>query len=120
MRSRLCLSSNQTTRCRHALCLSHGHSCGVACAAVPCRGPHLSMIMKLVIATQHGPSVACVAIPSVRCHHCHLQLLRNNESCPTQTYNRLASFLGDDRAARAKSKWGKPLKAVVITNSGMA
>jgi hypothetical protein len=36
-----------------------------------------------------------------------------------ETYNRLATFLGDDRAARAKSKWGKPLRAVVITSSGV-
>jgi peptidyl-prolyl cis-trans isomerase B (cyclophilin B) len=35
-----------------------------------------------------------------------------------QTYNALASFIGDDRAARARQSWGKPLQAIVITGSG--
>ncbi|KAK9811475.1 hypothetical protein WJX72_004540 [[Myrmecia] bisecta] len=34
-------------------------------------------------------------------------------------FNQLASLIGDDRAARSRSSWGKPLKAVVITNSGL-
>ena len=36
-----------------------------------------------------------------------------------ETYNKIAQFFGDDRAARAKSKWGRPLKAIVITGSGI-
>ena len=32
--------------------------------------------------------------------------------------NAVASFLGDDRAAKARAKWGRPLKAVVITDGG--
>ena len=36
------------------------------------------------------------------------------------SFNKLASFLKDDRADRVRAKWGKPLKAVVITAAGMA
>ena len=35
-------------------------------------------------------------------------------------FNKLASFLKDDRADRVRAKWGKPLKAIVITGAGMA
>ncbi|KAL3157549.1 hypothetical protein ABBQ32_012004 [Trebouxia sp. C0010 RCD-2024] len=35
------------------------------------------------------------------------------------SFNKLASFLRDDRADRVRAKWGKPLKAVVITAAGM-
>lgn len=35
-----------------------------------------------------------------------------------RAYNRMASAIGDDRAARARANWGLPLKAVVITSSG--
>lgn len=34
-------------------------------------------------------------------------------------YNQLAQFFGDDRAAKARDKWDKPLQALVITDSGM-
>ena len=34
-------------------------------------------------------------------------------------YNKFAEFIGDDRASKTRSKWGKPLKAVVIVNSGI-
>ena len=34
-------------------------------------------------------------------------------------FNMLASTFGDERAARARKSWGKPLKAVVITGSGI-
>eukprot|EP01023_Acetabularia_acetabulum_P041356 TRINITY_DN4029_c0_g2_i1.p1 TRINITY_DN4029_c0_g2~~TRINITY_DN4029_c0_g2_i1.p1 ORF type:complete len:274 (-),score=28.40 TRINITY_DN4029_c0_g2_i1:166-987(-) len=33
--------------------------------------------------------------------------------------NQLASFIGDDRAQRAKRTWSKPQKAIVITNTGI-
>lgn len=33
--------------------------------------------------------------------------------------NAFASFLGDERAAKARQKWGRPLKAVVITAGGV-
>jgi len=33
--------------------------------------------------------------------------------------NAVASFLGDERAAKARAKWGRPLKAVVITGGGV-
>ena len=33
--------------------------------------------------------------------------------------NAVAGFLGDDRAAKARAKWGRPLKAVVITSGGL-
>ena len=33
--------------------------------------------------------------------------------------NAVASFLGDERAAKTRAKWGKPLKAVVITGAGV-
>jgi hypothetical protein len=33
--------------------------------------------------------------------------------------NAFATFLGDERAAKAKQKWGRPLKAVVITAGGL-
>ncbi len=32
--------------------------------------------------------------------------------------NAFATFLGDERATKAKAKWGRPLKAVVITSGG--
>jgi len=36
-----------------------------------------------------------------------------------KAYNDFASFIGDERAATTRLKWGKPLKAVVITESGV-
>lgn len=36
-----------------------------------------------------------------------------------KAYNEFASFIGDERAGKARAKWGKPLKAVVITGSGV-
>lgn len=42
---------------------------------------------------------------------------------PSETiekYNAIAKLIGDDRAAKAKSRWGKPLKAVVIADAGFA
>ena len=32
-----------------------------------------------------------------------------------KAFNDLANFIGDDRASKTKAKWGRPLKAVVIT-----
>jgi hypothetical protein len=34
-------------------------------------------------------------------------------------YNKFAQLLGDERAVKTRAKWGKPLKAVVITGSGI-
>lgn len=34
-------------------------------------------------------------------------------------YNQLAQFFGDDRAAKARDKWDKPLQALVITDAGV-
>ena len=34
-------------------------------------------------------------------------------------YNQLAQFFGDDRAAKARDKWDKPLQALVITDAGI-
>jgi peptidyl-prolyl cis-trans isomerase B (cyclophilin B) len=42
--------------------------------------------------------------------------IRKNETLAT--YNALAKFLGDDRADKAKSRWGKPLVAVLIMDAG--
>ncbi|BDA49114.1 probable peptidyl-prolyl cis-trans isomerase B [Coccomyxa sp. Obi] len=36
-----------------------------------------------------------------------------------QAVNQLASFIGDERAARVRAKYGKPLKSVVITDVGV-
>ena len=36
-----------------------------------------------------------------------------------RAFNELASFIGDDRASKSRAKWNKPLKAVVITGSGV-
>lgn len=33
--------------------------------------------------------------------------------------NAVASFLGDERAAKARAKWGRPLKAVLITGGAV-
>ena len=35
------------------------------------------------------------------------------------SFNKLASFLKDDRADRVRAKWGKPLKSIVITEAGL-
>lgn len=42
--------------------------------------------------------------------------IRVNETL--EKYNAVAQFFGDDRAAKARSRWGKPLEAVVITAVG--
>ncbi len=34
-------------------------------------------------------------------------------------YNSVAKFLGDGRAERVQRQWGKPLQAVLITDSGI-
>ena len=36
-----------------------------------------------------------------------------------QAVNQLASFIGDERAARVRAKYGKPLKSVVLTDVGV-
>ena len=36
-----------------------------------------------------------------------------------RAFNDLAKFIGDERASKTRAKWGKPLKAVLITNSGV-
>lgn len=36
-----------------------------------------------------------------------------------ESYNKFAEFIGDERAAKAKSKWGSPLQAVVIMDAGL-
>jgi peptidyl-prolyl cis-trans isomerase B (cyclophilin B) len=36
-----------------------------------------------------------------------------------KAFNDLAKFIGDERASKTSAKWGKPLKAVLITGSGM-
>ncbi|CAG9465931.1 unnamed protein product [Pedinophyceae sp. YPF-701] len=36
-----------------------------------------------------------------------------------QAFNALATAIGDDRAVKARGKWGKPLKAVVINHAGV-
>jgi hypothetical protein len=36
-----------------------------------------------------------------------------------QAFNALANAIGDDRAAKAKATWGRPLKAIVITGTGV-
>lgn len=35
-----------------------------------------------------------------------------------RAFNELGRLLGDERASRTASKWGRPLKAVVITGAG--
>jgi peptidyl-prolyl cis-trans isomerase B (cyclophilin B) len=36
-----------------------------------------------------------------------------------KSFNDFAKFIGDERASKTSAKWGKPLKAVLITNSGV-
>ncbi|PSC76546.1 peptidyl-prolyl cis-trans isomerase chloroplastic [Micractinium conductrix] len=36
-----------------------------------------------------------------------------------RAFNQFANFIGDDRAAKTASKWGRPLQAVVITGCGV-
>jgi peptidyl-prolyl cis-trans isomerase B (cyclophilin B) len=36
-----------------------------------------------------------------------------------KAFNDLAKFIGDERASKTSAKWGKPLKAVLITGSGV-
>lgn len=36
-----------------------------------------------------------------------------------QALNRLGSMLGDERADKTRKKWGRPLKPVLITNTGI-
>lgn len=34
-------------------------------------------------------------------------------------FNQMAQFFGDDRAAKARDKWDKPLQSLVITDAGL-
>jgi hypothetical protein len=36
-----------------------------------------------------------------------------------RAYNQFAAFIGDDRAGKARAKWGRPLKAILITAAGV-
>lgn len=36
-----------------------------------------------------------------------------------RAFNDLAKLIGDERASKTRAKWGKPLQAIVITNSGL-
>jgi hypothetical protein len=36
-----------------------------------------------------------------------------------ESYNKFAEFIGDERAGKARAKWGSPLQAVVIMNAGL-
>lgn len=54
-----------------------------------------------------------------------LDVLREVATVPTiranetiERYNAVAQFFGDDRAAKARSRWGKPLEAVIISAAG--
>lgn len=54
-----------------------------------------------------------------------MHMLHGAEQVPTfspgasaRQMNAFATFLGDERATKAKAKWGRPLKAVVITSGG--
>lgn len=55
-----------------------------------------------------------------------LEVVRAIEAVPTffpsgnaRAYNDFARVLGDDRANTTRAKWGRPLKAVVITAAGV-
>lgn len=36
-----------------------------------------------------------------------------------RAFNDFAQFIGDERAAKTRAKWGRPLQAVVITRAGL-
>lgn len=36
-----------------------------------------------------------------------------------QSLNLVASFIGDERAAKVRAKYGRPLRSIVITDSGI-
>ena len=36
-----------------------------------------------------------------------------------QAFNKLGSFFGDERAEKTRKKWGKPLRPVLITDTGI-
>ena len=48
-----------------------------------------------------------------------LQVPTFSPGAKARQMNAVASFLGDERAAKARAKWGRPLKAVVITSGGV-
>ncbi|KAL4859096.1 Peptidyl-prolyl cis-trans isomerase CYP28 [Chlorella vulgaris] len=55
-----------------------------------------------------------------------LEVIRAVTQVPTFTpnsnsraFNDFANFIGDDRAAKTKSKWGRPLQAILITSAGV-
>jgi peptidyl-prolyl cis-trans isomerase B (cyclophilin B) len=50
--------------------------------------------------------------------HLPVQVPTFSPGAKARQMNAVASFLGDDRAAKARAKWGRPLKAVVITDGG--
>ena len=37
----------------------------------------------------------------------------------SRAFNQFASFIGDERAAKTRAKWGRPLQAVVIVQAGV-
>ena len=54
-----------------------------------------------------GTIVAATAVPT----------FMPNESA--RQMNAVASLIGDERAAKVRAQWGKPLKAIVITGAGV-
>ena len=36
-----------------------------------------------------------------------------------RAFNQFASFIGDERADKTRSKWGRPLQAILITSAGL-
>ncbi|EFN53309.1 hypothetical protein CHLNCDRAFT_26066, partial [Chlorella variabilis] len=55
-----------------------------------------------------------------------LEVIRAITAVPTFTpndnaraFNQFASFIGDERADKTRSKWGRPLQAILITSAGL-
>ena len=66
---------------------------------------------------QHAPSHTFVVFQELLFPSA-VQVPTFSPGAKARQMNAVASFLGDDRAAKARAKWGRPLKAVVITDGG--
>jgi peptidyl-prolyl cis-trans isomerase B (cyclophilin B) len=69
-----------------------------------------------------GCLCCCCCLPAAE----GLEVIRAVTQVPTFTpnsnsraFNDFANFIGDDRAAKTKSKWGRPLQAILITSAGV-
>lgn len=72
--------------------------------------------MNHVTVTEAATNLTCLpaCLPA-----CVLQVPSFQPDIRSQQLNRFAAFIGDERADNVRRQYGKPLRAIIITDSGV-